>query len=984
MKKKRMKRSAAAGKAEPITPEQAAAREAAAREAAARAEAEKEAAAREAAAKEEAVRQAVAARQAAALAEPIAPGKWLQYIALAALVFAAAVTAQIGSYMSQKTGGLIAAVVIIAVLFLAGGERARRLLTPVSFAVMGYMLLAGLSTLYARSGKFAIAEFSEMLIAFAVFVCIVLYAKESAVSFRRVAGVLAAAAAPVGILSIDAASCNILVRPFRAIANLLNSGYGDTTGGFFYSRLHTIFGNPNLYAGFLSIACLLSLWLLLTAQTRRQRILCGVLLTVNTVSYLLAFSMGSLGVFFAAVLLMLALCPKGSRIGFFLLLFQTAVVALGTAAVSVRGFGDTVTGSPVPMLALIAGCGVFYLLEVFVRQRITQALVGKDKVLIGIVAALVIAVVVFLVLSLQLTGPFTFGQESDMRRTADLPAGEYTLTVQSSAPVNIRVSYKNTANLIQNNDTELATGNSDAPIRFTVPEDSRLVFVTFWGESGVVLTDASYTGASEGSLNLGYKMLPEFVADRIQDLSANGNVVQRGVYRQDALRLFKTAPIFGRGLGGFENGVVSVQDYYYETSHAHNHYVEVLCDLGVLGLLAYLSILGTAVWCLLKSRKAKPMMVAILAACVFQMFGQAVSDLTWSVGGCMVLFFAVLAMIALYCGDVLRLSVPHKSKGYAVRVPVAVFAAAFVVMIGLNLYAYFISHRSDATLDTLKKCASIDLFEENDYKLSYLINALVNGGNDPTTASKFASELQKEESNSITIPLAQYYCSAGAYDDAMDTIEQGSNYMRADEKVWRQVFDVYETMIDPVAQVFAIPLLEEKDRYIGRMKETYDKLCEVNAHQLDNVELTTANNAFLGKLLAIDALPEYDMTAVLDLFSTMVLDTKYAPDINVDGVPDYATVPQGTVTWHGDGSFTAEQDSVIELRTAIRKEGNYAVVAEAADLSGITGAEINGVPTVYDSASGCTEPLEHWSETEPVIKLYVRAGTTIDRIQYLC
>lgn len=124
-------------------------------------------------------------------------------------------------------------------------------------------------------------------------------------------------------------------------------------------------------------------------------------------------------------------------------------------------------------------------------------------------------------------------------------------------------------------------------------------------------------------------------------------------------------PVFGRGLGGFENGVASVQDYYYETKYAHNHYVEALCDLGVLGLLAFLSMLGTAVWALVKSRKEKPLIVMLLAACVLQMFGQAVTDVTWSSGSCLPMFFAVLAAITVFCADSLRLKLPEKNKGGA-------------------------------------------------------------------------------------------------------------------------------------------------------------------------------------------------------------------------------------------------------------------------------------------------------------------------------
>ncbi len=77
-----------------------------------------------------------------------------------------------------------------------------------------------------------------------------------------------------------------------------------------------------------------------------------------------------------------------------------------------------------------------------------------------------------------------------------------------------------------------------------------------------------------------------------------------------------------------------MQDYYYETKYAHNHYVEVALRPRCAGS-AGLSMLGTAVWMLVKSRKEKPLIVMLLGACVLQMFGQAVSDVTWSVGCCL-------------------------------------------------------------------------------------------------------------------------------------------------------------------------------------------------------------------------------------------------------------------------------------------------------------------------------------------------------------
>lgn len=903
--------------------------------------------------------------------------RWWLYISAAIIIFLAICCSNNGSYFTKKVLGLLGGATILCMLVFADQQRVKRLMTPPAFAIFAYILLAGISTLYAKSGKFAIAEFSCLLVAFAVFMAIVLFAKEEKIALRRTVAVLACAAAPVGILSIDAASCNILMRPFRVLMEVICPGYGDT-GALFNARLLTIFGNPNTYAGLMSIACLLSIWLVLTAETRRQKVLCTIVLMINAVSYLLAFSMGSLGVFVVACLLMLALSPKEGRAGLFFLLVQTAVVALIVGGISVKGFGDTATGSPLPLLMLVVGCALACVLEIYVREKLSAVLADQGKLFISVIAGIVVLVAVYFIAALNVTGAYTFGTEGYFRRTINLPAGEYTLAVESSAPVQIRVSYKDLNNLVQNNDTELANTLSDKPITFTVPEDSKIVFFTFTcNQPGVIVQSATYTGTQENSLKLGYKLFPAFIADRIQDLAVNGNMVQRGVYRQDAIKLWLTSPIFGRGLGGFENGIASVQDYYYETKYAHNHYVEALCDLGVLGLAAFLAILGTAVWALVKSRKEKPLAVMLLAACVLQMFGQAITDVIWSVGCCLPMFFAVLALVVLYCGDSLRLKLPQTSAGGAVRWPVMAFSAIFVILIGLNLIAQMVFASSSLTLDDLKLCASIDLFEKNDYKLSYLIS----GGNEEGVADQYAADLAKVESNSITIPLSQYYVAAGQYDQALDVLDHGITYMRADAEAWQQMFDLYETMLNPVGNVTGVQLLMD-DSYIKRMVNGYEQLCQTNAAQLDNVLLTAKNNAFLNRLLAVAALNPYDTTQALTILSKTGLDSSTLPDADNNGVPDNVTVQTGTVTLQDNGVFTAQTDATISVMTQVPADGDYILRIQASDLGGITGVTINGNPMTLDTATGCCAAFSDQSDTPTEMILSVKAGTTVNHILY--
>ena len=136
-----------------------------------------------------------------------------------------------------------------------------------------------------------------------------------------------------------------------------------------------------------------------------------------------------------------------------------------------------------------------------------------NTLLIGLIVAIVVLAAVYLAAALNVTGSYTFGTESEFRRALDLPAGDYTLSMQADPSATVRITYKNTNNLVQNNETDLINGASDAPVTFTVPEDSKLVFFYFGGEPGATLSAADYTGAKDGSVKLGYKLLPAFVAD---------------------------------------------------------------------------------------------------------------------------------------------------------------------------------------------------------------------------------------------------------------------------------------------------------------------------------------------------------------------------------------------------------------------------------------------------------------------------------------
>ena len=94
-------------------------------------------------------------------AKPAAPSsaRWGLYTMAAIALWIITCFDNNGSYFTQKVVGVLCTVGTLFMMLFAGKDKVKRLLTPPAFALFAYMLLSGVSTLYARSRKFAIAEF---------------------------------------------------------------------------------------------------------------------------------------------------------------------------------------------------------------------------------------------------------------------------------------------------------------------------------------------------------------------------------------------------------------------------------------------------------------------------------------------------------------------------------------------------------------------------------------------------------------------------------------------------------------------------------------------------------------------------------------------------------------------------------------------------------------------------------------------------------
>lgn len=735
--------------------------------------------------------------------------------------------------------------VLSVVLAFAGGfagfKNLRDRFTLPMVALALFVAIGGISTFYAVSGKFALQEFLKLLISFclAVFMLSVTRGKD-ATPARRIASVLESFTAIAGFVSIDMISTRIISSAVVSILQLFSTNYSDSFTGLEVGiRIISLFQNPNVFGSIVGLGVLLSLGLVLSSENQRERTGHLICLYLNALSFLLAFSMGSIAFIAVAFVLYLFSELPSRRAPLFVLMVETLVLTLvSTALISMTSFDEWTGIRVIPILCAVVGSAALWLTDRVIGQPIGQKLSAHGKLLTGFICAVLAALVVFALAAYNLTGPLTLTASESVRRSAYPAPGEYTLSAKAEGPVSVAIRYQNEHDTMMHTETLLYEGPlSEAA--FTVPEDSLVVYFTFSCEWDSYLESVECVGDSTVSIPLDYRLLPSFIANRLQGLFANENAIQRMVFFEDGMKIFERNPLFGLGLGSYENGIKSVQSFFYETKYAHNHYIQTLAETGIVGLILFVLMLlvcAAAVWFERRKKEdSHPLTPALGAALVF-MAGHALMEVNFSYYAYLPIAFAVIALIALCCGDAIPAAstlLTSKVKSISIIVCSALIA----------LFSYFLLSNISAdqmvkktpSMTTLVNAATIDKFEYADHMLSYVVNAANFPGNQEVQAqaAEYAAELEKLDSNTVPVYLASYYFSFGDIDKAFEMLEKYLRYCASDENAWAQ----------------AVRLLKANysgsDKYYDGVVRIIEFYKEWNANNLGTIQFSDSDRIFL-------------------------------------------------------------------------------------------------------------------------------------------
>lgn len=744
------------------------------------------------------------------------------------------------SSLSTIRGATVFALIVLAVSAVLCFKTLRDRITLPLLALTLFVVMCGISTFYAHSGKFALQEFLKILFSYCTALSLLAAApKDRATGGRWIATILAGAAAIISLVSIDLLSTHLISTPVTALLGLFSNDYahlGIVEAG---TRMLSLVEKPNVYAGIAGIGVLLSLGLSASEPKGCRRNIYLCFLYVNALGFLLAFSMGASAMIALAFIVYLLTERKERRGLLLVLMVETlALTLLAVIPIAATSLVQWTGVQPIPFVCAVLGASALCLLERFAGGKLGDKLRDKGNLVLILIAVILVLALLFAVIAYNLTGPISLSNGESIRRSVYPESGEYFVSVQGSGKVNVTVTTQNRQDTMMHTSTQLYEGELSAAA-FTVPEDSLVVYMTLSAAEDAALEEVLLQkGSTTYSVPLNYQLLPGFISNRLQGLFANQNAIQRTVFFEDGLKLFRRSPVIGLGMGAYENGIRSVQSFAYDTKYAHNHYIQVLVETGVLGLMLFIGILLTAVsalWHCGKQENASLLLPALVGTLVF-MAGHAAVEVTFSFYAFLPLAFGVFALISLCAGDSLAISFLSKSARTVILLVIAALLAMFAFFLSGNMRAKSIT--SDGiTATELVKAVSMDRFEWADYALSYVVSIPENA---PDSAKKqadiFAERLSRIDSNAVPRYLIEYYFRTKQIENAFAMAEKYVDYVAAATETWQTTFDLL------------MQYAEDTPEYRTGVLRVKEKLDTWNTNNMGRIHLNAATMAFLETL----------------------------------------------------------------------------------------------------------------------------------------
>ncbi len=270
-------------------------------------------------------------------------------------------------------------------------------------------------------------------------------------------------------------------------------------------------------------------------------------------------------------------------------------------------------------------------------------------------------------------------------------------------------------------------------------------------------------------------ILPAQLMERLSGISFGAETVkERFVFYKDALSIAKQSPVFGFGGGAWQDLYGAHQSYYYSSSQAHSYIMQVLVEIGVLGLLAWLLTIVIfyviATKLLIKKQADRKVLAGVVSA-VTVLVAHSLIDFDLSITAILIILFALLAVVFAYNEET-----EYKISKYVGVGVCAVLIITFILnIVALNAYTkggkFLENQQYKLAYNEFAKSSALRPFDAN--ALSYKALAMAYKAESIADREQIVKDMDKAEAlapkNILTNQNAlSVYSKLGAYSVAMD------------------------------------------------------------------------------------------------------------------------------------------------------------------------------------------------------------------------
>ncbi|MFA5523147.1 MAG: O-antigen ligase family protein [Tissierellales bacterium] len=433
-------------------------------------------------------------------------------------------------------------------------------------------------------------------------------------------------------------------------------GTWEYNGAVMGNRISSTFQYPNTLASYLAAVFILILGLTIMSDNKKLKALYGACSSLMLFTFILTYSRGMWLILPLLLILLFFIIPNRRKLELIVYTATSMIVSIPLAFIftSILAKGVSTVLWMIVLGLIVASALLTYLVSL-ISHKLQQISI---KLLFAFVIAILVLLGAGVFAALNTTTELTLSNNTDkdkwtvVTRSIDgiLPNHEYELKVKYRGTNIEDKSYigrvrVNAVGLEDNQEkatslsaTQIDELQGELNIFFSTldnTESLRIYFDNFYVGTDITYEEAilyDQVGNLIKEVPLRYKYIPENIYSRFQNISLSENSSQaRIAFYKDAFKVIKDYPILGAGGGGWVTLYQMYQSYSYSTTQAHNYFLQMWIEVGIVGLGLFVASMLVLVYKLLKSYRAtesenKRLLISTIFIAVVGILGHAFMD----------------------------------------------------------------------------------------------------------------------------------------------------------------------------------------------------------------------------------------------------------------------------------------------------------------------------------------------------------------------